>query len=260
MADEDDKPPCKYGINCYRLNEEHKERFSHPQKDRSPEQNESKNSDRQRSESPSKHIDSSKIPPAKRRKTVSSHGSDSDSDAAVDDQPEIESSNGSKTVETPSTVKIHSSPTRSDANTTTTAIAAAETSAAIADATVRCSEFIKESFDKGPHAQRTEYQKLLESPASFIHSKFLVEMPTDFYEFWSFCEANVKANLKPENLFSKFGLSLVGPFDVLAKKFHDIEPFEPGEYLRHWRFYYDPPEFQVSKQCCYCFKSIQLYC
>lgn len=247
MADEDDKPPCKYGINCYRLNEEHRERFSHPQKDRSTEQKESNDTGHHRSPSPSKHIDLNAIPPAKRRKTASSHGSDSDTD--VDDQSEIEStSNGSKIVNDASKVESHSNPARNDENTTAATVAAAETSAS--PAALRCSEFINENFDKGPHAQRIEHQKLLESPAQFIHSKFLVEMPTDFYEFWSFCEANVNANTKPADLFSKFGLRLVGPFDVLAKKFHNVEPFEPGEYLRHWRFYYDPPEFQVSKQYC----------
>lgn len=228
MADDDDRPACKYGAKCYRRNEEHKERFSHPPKDKD-------DTDRAQSDSPSKHLDSKTTPPAKRRKTVSSHGSD-DSDAEADEQSEIEStSNGSAKADDEPVIQEEeqSSPLRSDK----------------VSSPVRCSEFIKENFDKGPHAQRAEHQKLLESPALFIRSKFLVEMPADFYEFWSFCEANAKGDAKPENLFSQFGLSLVGPFDVLAKKFDKVEPFEPGEYLRHWRFYYDPPEFQVSKQC-----------
>lgn len=230
MADEDDKPACKYGANCYRRNEEHKERFSHPPKDQN-------DTDRQQSKSPSEDVDLNTTPPAKRRKTVSSHGSD-DSDSDADDQPEIESTSiGSGKTDDASVAECEqSSPARSDKATTDRKAATP----------ARCSEFINENFDKGPHAQRAEHQKLLESPALFIRSKFLVEMPADFYEFWSFCEANVKGDSKPENLFSKFGLSLVGPFDVLAKKFDKVEPFEPGEYLRHWRFYYDPPEFQVS--------------
>lgn len=248
MADEDDKPACKYGINCYRRNEEHKERFSHPPKDRN-------DTDREQSKSPPKHVDLNTTPPAKRRKTVSSDGSD-DSDSDAEDQPEIESiSNGSEKSADASMAKVEdedeeeeephqSSPAQKDK-------AATERSAATP---TRCSEFISKNFDKGPHGQRVEHQNLLESPALFIRSKFLVEMPADFYEFWSFCEANTKADSKPENLLSKFGLSLVGPFDVLAKKFDKVDPFEPGEYLRHWRFYYDPPEFQVSEQCCHLFK------
>lgn len=254
MTDEDDRPPCKYGINCYRRNEKHKERFSHPKKDVSAEQQESNShdtdtdTDSQRSTSPS----------AKRRKTMSSHGSDSDAGA---DQPEMETtSNGS---ENPS-----GSPPEIDrdtTNTSTDATATAAKTSTTAETSVPKfmssnignnisavnvqSEFINKNLVRiYKNAQRIEYEKLLESPAQFIYSKFLVKMPSDFYEFWSFCEANTQAHLKPENRFSKLGFSIVGPFDVLAKKFHDIEPFEPGEYLRHWRFYYDTPEFQVSKK------------
>lgn len=31
MADENSKPKCKYGENCYQKNEAHLNRFSHPQ-------------------------------------------------------------------------------------------------------------------------------------------------------------------------------------------------------------------------------------
>lgn len=247
MSDEDDKPPCKYGINCYRRNEEHRERFSHPQKDRSNEREES--NERHQSKSPSEHDDVDISPQAKRRKTVSSQGSDSDTDIDQNQSAENETtSNASRN-------KGHATMAKMSANLTVyertiTAENTAGTATKTLATTVRCSEFINANFDKGPHAQHIEYEKLLESPAQFIRTKFLVNMPTDFYEFWAFCQANTKADSKPENLFRVFGLSLVGPFDVLAKKFHDIEPFEPGEYLRHWRFYYDPPEFQVSKYNC----------
>lgn len=246
MADEDNRPPCKYGKNCYRLNEDHKERYSHPSKTESAEQNEANDIDRKRSPSPSKHVDVNKSPPAKRRKTVSSDENDSDADIDeiasldVNDQAQIESTSNCDGIDDDATnEQMHASPAKSDENITSTITAIAESS-------IRCSEYINEAFDKGPHAQRVEYQKLLDTPAQFIHSKLLVKMPNDFFEFWSFCVANAKADSKPENLFSKFGLRLVGPFDVLAKKFHNIEPFEPGDYLRHWRFFYDPPEFQVS--------------
>lgn len=38
-------------------------------------------------------------------------------------------------------------------------------------------------------------------------------------------------------------LLLVGPFDVLAGVLS--VNFESEDVLRHWRYYYDPPEFQV---------------
>lgn len=38
-------------------------------------------------------------------------------------------------------------------------------------------------------------------------------------------------------------LSLVGPFDVLGGVLS--EDIDTDVALRHWRYYYDPPEFQV---------------
>lgn len=233
MADKDARTACKYGVNCYQRNQAHKDRFSHPSEDQPAAPGESERS------SPSVE------PPAKRRKSTPPPESHSDSDTDVDeivlptlsDEIGIESaSNGSSSNGTSSNGEpSKKNDTHSDQPTDEKTMSRSE----------RCSEFIKENFDKGPHAQRAEHQKLIDSPAEFISSKFLVQMPDDFFAFWSFCEAESKNNSKPENLFKKFGLSLVGPFDVLAKKFDNVDPFEPGDYLRHWRFYYDPPEFQV---------------
>ncbi|KAH8358848.1 hypothetical protein KR093_002785 [Drosophila rubida] len=92
-----------------------------------------------------------------------------------------------------------------------------------------------------------EYDNLCESN-EFIRHKFLVEMPADFYSFWQFINGLKKDTTKAaallhiENLFQ---LQLVGPFEFLAGKFHKAKIGEPGDYLRHWRFYYDPPEFQT---------------
>lgn len=89
---------------------------------------------------------------------------------------------------------------------------------------------------------KAEYLALLKTN-EFLRYKFLVEMPPDFYEFWEFCKSFSKD--APENAFSSIGLNLVGPFDFLAGKFHNAPIYEPGDYLRHWRFYYDPAEFQT---------------
>lgn len=40
------------------------------------------------------------------------------------------------------------------------------------------------------------------------------------------------------------GLQLVGAFDVLAGM--PLEPPTLTRFLCHWRYYYDPPELQVS--------------
>ncbi|XP_030766903.1 histone PARylation factor 1 [Sitophilus oryzae] len=80
-------------------------------------------------------------------------------------------------------------------------------------------------------------------PKDFIQKKFLVEMPTDFYAFWDFCKS-LKPN-KPEEALKNIGLTLVGPYDVLAGKFNGIVDKPETMYLIHWRFYSDPPEFQT---------------
>lgn len=78
---------------------------------------------------------------------------------------------------------------------------------------------------------------------SFIKKMFLVDMPDDFYLFYEFC---TKLNAKnPLQAFGDFELYLVGPFDVLAHKFSNVEEKRPEEYLIHWRYFYDPPEFQT---------------
>lgn len=78
---------------------------------------------------------------------------------------------------------------------------------------------------------------------SFIKKMFLVDMPDDFYLFYEFC---TKLNAKdPLKAFADFDLLLVGPFDVLANKFTNVKEKRPEEYLIHWRYFYDPPEFQT---------------
>ncbi|CAN8006488.1 unnamed protein product [Ixodes hexagonus] len=77
-----------------------------------------------------------------------------------------------------------------------------------------------------------------------IRQKFLVEMPRDFYDFWEFCKSLDRR--KPEDaLYESLGLRLVGPFDVLAGKLKNSTVKKSDDFLRHWRYYYDPPEMQT---------------
>uniref|UniRef100_A0A182MD27 Uncharacterized protein n=1 Tax=Anopheles culicifacies TaxID=139723 RepID=A0A182MD27_9DIPT len=96
------------------------------------------------------------------------------------------------------------------------------------------------------YSKQAEYNELCDDPRNFIKHKFLVDMAPCFESLWEFCsELGVKANIKPEDVFLPFGLKLVGPYDVLAGMFKDVKVHEPGDYLRHWRFFFDPPEFQT---------------
>lgn len=76
-----------------------------------------------------------------------------------------------------------------------------------------------------------------------IKQKFLVEMPEDFYSFWSFCKT--LSPDKPEEALKDVGLLLVGPFDILSGSLKKAIQRKLSLYLIHWRYYYDPPEFQT---------------
>lgn len=216
MADHDEKPICKYGEKCYQRNEAHRNRFRHPQKDSEISNGKNQTAKREISRSPS---------PSSNSKRVRSSSSDS--------------SNGSNDSKEDSNQDSETSQAKANEKDDESSM---EQSTSGAHPKI---EYITDKYDNGPHGQKIEYQKLLENPNDFIRNKFLVEMPSDFFTFWDFCQSKNKDS--PEKLFEKFGLNLVGPFDVLAKKFNIDESFEPGEYLRHWRFFYDPPEFQVTK-------------
>lgn len=77
-----------------------------------------------------------------------------------------------------------------------------------------------------------------------IKQKFLVEMPEDFYDFWDFCSSLNKKS-PSDALYDLLGLKLVGPFDVLARKLTNKSVKTSDDFLRHWRYYYDPPEMQT---------------
>lgn len=45
--------------------------------------------------------------------------------------------------------------------------------------------------------------------------------------------------------FDEWSVDLVGPFDVLAGRFDGATGLTAEDFLRHWRYFYDPPEFQT---------------
>ncbi|XP_048778072.2 histone PARylation factor 1-like [Ostrea edulis] len=78
-----------------------------------------------------------------------------------------------------------------------------------------------------------------------IKKKYLMEMPEDFYQFWDFCKKLDGSH--PENVMkSLIGFTLVGPYDILAGKHKGVNKNKKGRkpnFLLHYRYYYDPPEF-----------------
>ncbi|XP_068177225.1 histone PARylation factor 1 isoform X1 [Antennarius striatus] len=72
---------------------------------------------------------------------------------------------------------------------------------------------------------------------------YKLQMPEDLYHFWDFCK-----ELSPDSpcgaLKDTLGLQLVGPFEILAGAHKTSKNLQPNFHL-HWRYFYDPPEFQT---------------
>ncbi|XP_043918493.1 histone PARylation factor 1 [Protopterus annectens] len=68
-------------------------------------------------------------------------------------------------------------------------------------------------------------------------------MPEDFYHFWQLCQ-EMESKKSYEALLSSLGLQLVGPFDILSRRHKNVKSPQPNYHL-HWRYFYDPPEFQT---------------
>lgn len=78
-----------------------------------------------------------------------------------------------------------------------------------------------------------------------VERLYKLRMPDDFFQFWDFCEG-LNADCPQDALKNTLGLQLVGPFDILSKK-HKNSSSQPNFHL-HWRYFYDPPEFQTIIQ------------
>ncbi|XP_007192733.2 histone PARylation factor 1 [Balaenoptera acutorostrata] len=76
-----------------------------------------------------------------------------------------------------------------------------------------------------------------------VESHYRLSLPEDFYHFWRFCEG-LAPEQPADSLSASLGLRLVGPYDILAGK-HKMKKSASLNFNLHWRFYYDPPEFQT---------------
>lgn len=249
MAD-NGKVECKYGKDCYQRNPAHLSKFSHPTIE--VQQSDDRSTTKRRTRTPTPTSDDNS------KKLRSSHSPSGPSYNLRSPRANTNNSTELNSVRSPNS--------RTEPKPKAMLIAK-KTVNSISDgpSQEKDLDFINDCFDKETRfSQRAEYKQLLKEPQNFIKHKFLVEMPPDFYLFWDFCKANAKKEQKPENIFVKFGLKLLGPFDVLAGmcifksshssfvtnifkigKFDDAQMFEPGDYIRHYRYYFDPPEFQV---------------
>ncbi|XP_016910957.1 histone PARylation factor 1 isoform X2 [Apis cerana] len=86
-------------------------------------------------------------------------------------------------------------------------------------------------------------KKISNNAKIIISQLFLTEMPEDFFQLYEFCK-NICEN-DPLNALNHFHLQLVGPYDVFKKEFMNAKVENKEALLKHWRYYYDPPEFQT---------------
>lgn len=208
----DQKEKCKYWEKCYQTNAAHKEKYLHPEKDECPEEKppvDQPMDSKRKSTSPAKVTEDEDI---KRQKT----------DGEPMETEPVATAGSSAPLQQiidPNLPKFEKLDQRDV-------------------------EIVTDIYDhRIRYSQKKEYEELLANPKMFLRHKFVHEIPEDFFQLWEFCKTKNKD--KPELCFDKVGLRLVGPFDFMAGKFHDAPLFEPGDYIRHWRFYYDPPEFQT---------------
>ncbi|XP_007457432.1 PREDICTED: UPF0609 protein C4orf27 homolog [Lipotes vexillifer] len=77
-----------------------------------------------------------------------------------------------------------------------------------------------------------------------VESHYRLALPEDFYHFWRFCEG-LDPEQPADSLSASLGLRLVGPYDILAGRHKMKKKSASLNFNLHWRFYYDPPEFQT---------------
>ncbi|XP_023024072.2 histone PARylation factor 1 isoform X1 [Leptinotarsa decemlineata] len=242
---QDHRIPCKYGVKCYQKNPIHHEKYKHPplkkNEDKNPNRHATKkfkaeNKVIRNTESDSDNKDNDEVSDSsstsqKNKTNVNNDVSDSDqgssskegqdnSDNESDDCGDEKSANASSSSEMATEEETKKSKCKNDSEDT-------------------CADQEKETTKEmiTHHATEEELQW-----SKFINEKFLVSMPKDFYQFWIFC-----SKLKPNNgllALRDVGLTLVGPFDVLAGRFKNVSKSD-DEYLIHWRYFRDPPELQT---------------
>lgn len=94
------------------------------------------------------------------------------------------------------------------------------------------------SLDSTPNKELIRINKLQES----LLASFLFKMPNDFFQLFNFCKELRPSD--PLNALKGVDLQLIGPYDIITDNF-SAEKNKDTEFLTHWRYFYDPPEFQV---------------
>jgi len=201
----DHRQPCRYGTGCYQKNPMHLEKFKHPSADDTEDAADKEN------------LENKKRPLSE--------------DSDVDD--------AAKKIKTDSVSSdIFEASTEEDTED--------ETDGGVEEEKKESTED-EEKAEETKEAETKNFDDILPSSPEDIREnikkKFLVEMPEDFYQFYQLCQGMNKED--PRMAFAAAGLKLCGPYDVLAGKIPKKAARSAALFLRHYRYYYDPPEFQT---------------
>lgn len=207
----DPRTICKYGSKCYQKNPDHHKTYKHPPHSKNKTGRNGRFSPYQKNADHRKHRDDQldQKPESADTKTDNKRFNDTSSH----DKNEIESKTDQND---PSTRQIDSS----EASTSTIEIAPSK----YENAVIKLPETI------------TYYNK---DDTKILKELFLVEMPPDFFHFYK-CLSEDDGF---EKMLAGVNLELIGPYDLLLGRLPILDDKEL--YLIHWRFFFDPPEFQV---------------
>lgn len=222
---DDPRIPCQYGVKCYQKNPQHHSKYKHPPKREKVEKKTEKliigekrkhpiNDDgKARSESPQKKLQ--KTRESSERNLHNLSPSPERTDAVIDNTGDDKE----KFNEKPETSSKEISSNGCD------------------------------SLNSTEHKHNAAEETSMSTDAErIIVDLFLVEMPKDFFQFYQFCKSISKDN--PLSACKAVRLKLVGPYDALDGKIKVPSSEDDKEkYLTHWRYYYDPPEFQTVVKC-----------
>ncbi|XP_059147429.1 histone PARylation factor 1-like isoform X2 [Physella acuta] len=216
------KPVCKYGSKCYRKNPQHLQNYQHPEND-----DEDNDADKE-----------SKV----KNQKVNQNSADQKPKRTLDDffgQPKNKHDISDSDDETKSPPKKK--------------IMQDEAASCLAGDTSNTKEGVESDDKSSTEGVESNIEDEMSSPPASpqdvkdnIKNKFLVEMPEDFYLFWEFCKSSHPSN-PSDALLSDLNLRLVGPFDILSERHKGVTKNKHKRrpnFLLHYRYFYDPPEFQ----------------
>lgn len=217
---------CKYGIKCYQKNPEHHAKYKHPPAAHNLKKRGNRNKQRF---SPYRRT------PSPANNAGAETDTNNEAEKNIDDVTVINKDNLSSTHDSEMATNKNDEPSTSkDCEPTNT------------DNNEACNTTI----DPGKHNDSANISKdkdshLIENTTFYDPTKlevlqelFLTTMPPDFFKFYE-C---LNEDNTIEKLLSSVNLELIGPYELLLGKLPVVDDKEL--YLVHWRFFYDPPEFQ----------------